>query len=174
MGENRGKQFETVVKEAFEKTACTNIIRLHDQTSGFRGSVNPCDFIVYRYPYQYAIECKSVNGNTFPLSNITDNQWNELTKMGNVPGVIAGVLCWWVEKGITKFIPIRALNFMRVQGYKSIRYDAGVPFGCEDYMVPIEGKRKRIFFEYDMEAFFETMEEYYGRRAGTQSSRDTK
>ena len=43
MAENRGKQFEGVIKEAFEKVPGVSIDRLHDQTNGFVGSSNICD-----------------------------------------------------------------------------------------------------------------------------------
>ena len=44
---NYGKRFEDVVREAFEKVPGVSIDRLHDQTTGFKGSTNICDFIVY-------------------------------------------------------------------------------------------------------------------------------
>ena len=40
---NRGKQFEDVIRQAFEKVPDVSIDRLHDQTNGFRGSQNICD-----------------------------------------------------------------------------------------------------------------------------------
>ena len=51
MAQNRGKQFEDVIKQSFEKLEDVSIDRLHDQTTGYVGSSNICDFIVYRYPY---------------------------------------------------------------------------------------------------------------------------
>lgn len=38
-----GKRFEDVVREAFEKVPGVSIDRLHDQTTGFKGSSNICD-----------------------------------------------------------------------------------------------------------------------------------
>lgn len=43
MSTNRGKQFENVVRQAFEKVPGVSIDRLHDQTTGFKGSQNICD-----------------------------------------------------------------------------------------------------------------------------------
>lgn len=40
---SRGKQFEAVIKDAFEKVPGVSIDRLHDQTTGFKGSQNICD-----------------------------------------------------------------------------------------------------------------------------------
>ena len=46
MAESLGKKFERVIKEAFERVDNVSVDRLHDQTNGFAGSANICDFIV--------------------------------------------------------------------------------------------------------------------------------
>ena len=71
MNINRGKDFEAVVKDCFLTVPGVSIDRLHDQMTGFKGSTNICDFIVYKEPYEYYFECKAVHGNTLPFSNIT-------------------------------------------------------------------------------------------------------
>ena len=159
MAENRGKKFERVIKDAFQKVPGVSIDRLHDQTNGFRGSENICDFIVYRKPYEYYFECKSVHGNTLPFTNITDTQWNGLLAKSQIQGVCAGVICWWIDKDVTKFISIQLLEFLSTNGYKSIRYDYGygVSAHSKDWRtystVKIKGKKKRVFFDYDMKGF---------------------
>jgi hypothetical protein len=162
MGVSRGKQFEQVIREAFEKVPNVSIDRLHDQTNGFRGSQNICDFIVYKEPYEYYIECKSVHGNTLPLRNITDTQWNGLLEKSKIEGVFAGIICWFIDKDITKFIPIRDLVIAKKCGYKSIRYDTECyiehpmdELGYKAFSIEIKGKKKRVFFDYDMEEFLE-------------------
>ena len=148
MPQNRGKQFESVVRSAFEKVPNVSIDRLHDQTNGFKGSQNICDFIVYREPYEYYFECKSVHGASLPFSNITETQWTGLLQKSQIEGVFAGVICWWVDKDVTKFIPIQSLQWNKENGYKSIRFNHnGTSF------IEIKGKKKRVFFEYDMEEF---------------------
>lgn len=168
MAVNRGKQFEQVIKTAFEKVDGVSIDRLHDQTNGFKGSQNICDFIVYKKPYEYYIECKSVHGNTLSIhsnpklgkdgklhgfyGDITDTQWTGLLEKSPIEGVIAGIICWWIDKDVTKFIPIQALQWNRENGYKSLRYNHnGTSF------IEIKGKKKRVFFEYDMEEFLNVL-----------------
>ena len=173
MAENRGKKFEEVVRDAFEKVSNTSVVRLHDQTTGYLGSSNHCDFIVYQKPYELHIECKSVHGNTLSIhsipkpdkhgvlhgfyGNITDTQWTGLLEKSKIPGVVAGVICWWVDKDTTMFIDIRLLEELRKKGYKSI--DSCASFVLEDIdNLPemwtwIIGKKKRVFFDYDMEGF---------------------
>ena len=177
MAENRGKKFEDVIRQSFEKVPGVSIDRLHDQTNGFKGSQNICDFIVYKEPYEYYIECKSVHGNTLPLSNITETQWNGLLEKSKIEGVFAGVICWWVDKDVTRFLPIQFLQTLRYKlNAKSVRYDLVHNFGkwangkdckatavwCSDEaeipLITIEGRKKRVFFDYDMEHFFTIME----------------
>jgi penicillin-binding protein-related factor A (putative recombinase) len=152
MAKNRGKQFENVIREAFEKVPGVSIDRLHDQTTGYKGSQNICDFIVYREPYEYYFECKSIHGASLPFSNITETQWNGLLEKSKIEGVFAGVICWWIDKNVTKFIPIFVLEHYRLNACKSIRFD-------DDFsaVIEIKGKKKRVFFDYDMERFLDEL-----------------
>ena len=153
MAYNYGKKFEDVVREAFEKVPGVSIDRLHDQTTGWKGSSNICDFIVYREPYEYYFECKSVHGNTLPFRNISATQWNGLLEKSFIEGVTAGIICWWADKDTTKFIPIQTLQKLLNSGNVSYRYD------WDSYdVVEIKGKKKRVFFDYDMEAFLDEIQ----------------
>lgn len=167
MAVNRGKQFEKVVQEAFEKVPDVSIDRLHDQTTGYRGSSNICDFVVYKKPFEYYVECKSVHGNTLSISsipkpdkqgvlhgfygNITDAQWEGLVNKSKIKGVRAGVMCWWIDRDVTLFIPIQKLQEYKDAGFKSIRFDIFDNAG----VFQIQGKKKRVFFEYDMKKFLQ-------------------
>ncbi len=150
MAVNRGKDFENVVREAFEKVPNVSIDRLHDQTTGWKGSTNICDFIVYREPYEYYFECKSINRGAFPFSNITDTQWNGLLQKSQIEGVFAGIIVWYIDKDATFFIPIQILNQDKSIGHKSMSCKS-----CYEYpsIVEITGKKKRVFYDYDMEKF---------------------
>lgn len=165
MATNRGKDFENVIREAFERVSNTMVTRLPDPVQGYLGYRNICDFLIYHYPYFYCIECKSVHGNTLPFSNITDNQWEGMLKAAQHKGVIAGVICWWVDKDRTVFIPIETLELMKSVGIKSVRYDAIDDCAGDTDMVQIQGKKKRVFFDYDMNAFFGEVENGQGARS---------
>ena len=175
MSVNRGKQFEDIIQKAMEEVKDTVVVRLHDQTTGFAGSKNPCDYVVFHSPLFYAIECKSVHGNTLPFSNITDYQWQSLLEMSNNSNVVAGILCWWVDKDVTRFIPIHLLEDKKKCGFKSIRYDDDLKimhlgssrvYSCVD----ITGNKKRVFFEYDVEQFFNNMERIYSEAWQTEKT----
>ena len=146
---NRGKSFEGVIREAFEKVPDTHVYRVPDQMSYMTGSRNPCDFLIYHKPVLYAIECKATNKPSLPFANISEFQWSELLKMSKVSGVVAGIMCWYVNYDKTVFIPIQFLETLKQNGAKSIRYDA------DDFaIIEIHGTKKRIFWNYNMQEFF--------------------
>ena len=167
MGQNRGKQFEQVIKDAFLKVPNVSVDRLPDQVSGFKvTSANPCDFIIYKKPHEYYIECKTTHGNTLPLSNIRQNQWDGLLEKSRIDGVIAGVICWWVDKDVTFFLPIQLLEWAHKSSFKSVPYNFyDVWMWREAKLVqnPIEidGKKKRVFFDYDMDLFFHKLDKEF-------------
>jgi len=147
MNINRGKQFEEVVKDCFLAVPGVSIDRLHDQMTGFKGSANICDFIVYKEPCEFYFECKAVHGNALPFSNITKNQWEGMLEKSKIPGVFAGVICWWVDRDVTIFIPIQRLQQYKELGFKSLRFDI---FDNEG-VYQVFGNKKRVFFDYDMQ-----------------------
>ena len=165
MAVNRGKDFENVIRECFKKVPNTNVERMADPVQGYLGIRNHCDFIVYHKPHEYHIECKSVHGNTFPFSNMSKNQWDGLLEVSEIKGIIAGVIVWWADKDVTRFIPIQVLTDEKKSGSKSIRYDADLGIGyVNEYnemckVVELTGKKKRVFFDYDMEQFFKEVTE---------------
>ena len=162
MSPNRGKQFENVIRKSFERVEGVSIDRLNDNTAGFKGVAGICDFIVYKEPYEYYIECKSVHGASLPFRNITDTQWGGLLEKSKIEGVYAGVICWWTQKDTTLFIPIQILDDLKNnKGYKSYRFDWFHWDGLQK-TVELKGKKKRIFFDYDMEAFFNEIQ-FVGR-----------
>lgn len=152
MAQNRGKSFEQKIKDAFSKVPGVSIDRIHDQTMGYMGGKNICDFIVYKEPYEYYIECKSVHGNTLPFSNITETQWDGLLEKSKIKGVVAGILCWWIDHDQTYFIPIDILEDAKtVMGAKSLNILH--PHIVSEWIY-IPGKKKRVFFDYNMNDFF--------------------
>lgn len=155
MAVNRGKQFEEVIKQSFLKVKDVSIDRLHDQTTHFKGSsANICDFIVYRKPYEYYIECKTVHGNTIPIYTpnddrkygaFTNKQWEGMLEKSHIPGVTAGAIIWFIDKDTTVYYPIQILEEIRNLGKKSIRYDYFHP-----ERIYLTGVKKKVFYDYNM------------------------
>lgn len=157
---NRGKEFEGVVREAFKRMPDTMVTRLQDPVQGYLGIRNICDFLIYHYPYQYCIECKSVHGERLSFQNITHNQWAGMYEAVQNKGVVAGIICWWIDKDVTKFIPIKELHRI-AEIRQSIRYDA-----TDVNWINIDGKKKRVFFDYDMTSFIAQVEHEQAIRLG--------
>lgn len=66
------------------------IDRLYDQMSGFVSVSNISDFIAFKKPNIFYLEAKSTEGNTFPLSRLT--QYDKLKVKVGIDGVRAGVV----------------------------------------------------------------------------------
>lgn len=147
MTKNYGKDFEYLIRKTFESIPEVSIDRIPDQTMGFKDRKNVSDFIVYKYPNLFYIECKAVHGNTLPFTKIT--QLDGLIMKSRIRGVRAGVMCWWVDKDVTRWLPAESLEIHRLD-HKSIRFDADVPESMN-----INGRKKKVFFDYDLIEFLE-------------------
>ena len=168
---NRGKDFEQVFREQMVATGF-DVNRVADNTAGYMGGRNICDFITYLYPNIYYLEMKTTKGNTLPFSNITDNQFTGLLEKEGVNGAGAGVVVWFVEKDKTFFVSADCYYQLKLLGAKSLhindlirragQFDDCLYFKCFE----IKGKKKRVFFDYDMEQFKKDLERYmnYGKK----------
>ena len=160
MAVNRGKQFEAIIRKGFEALPFVAIDRVHDATSGFMGIKNYCDFIVYRKPNIYYLECKAIHGNTLNFaSHITETQWSGLLERSKIEGVGAGLLVWFIDHDQTYYFDIRILHDLADRGYKSVNVTQIAPQG--HYKILLKGWKKRVFYEYDMIDFLHRLEAIY-------------
>lgn len=157
MSENRGKDFEAQVRKCFNMIDNVSVDRLLDPQAGFAGVRNICDFIIYKKPTIYYVECKSCNGNTLNFHNITDNQWNGMLAKTTIDGVVAGVMIWFVAHDKTVFIPIQVLQKLRQNGAKSVNVK-----DIEKLGLIIKASKRRVLFDYDFTEFlnFESWDLY--------------
>ena len=157
MAINRGKQFEEKLKEQFEKVEDTLVLRLYDVTTGYKNQNNICDFIVFRNGTLNLFECKAVHGNTLNFkSHIKQNQWDGLLENSTIPAVNAGIIVWFIDRDETYFIDIEYLDYLKTElNQKSFNPKTDLE------KIPtslITGKKKRVFFEYDLKSFLEEIE----------------
>lgn len=68
----------------------SDLIRLMDVMSGYKRVKNIADFICYKYPFIFYLDCKSLEGNTFNFSKLT--QWDKMVEHMNIPGVNVGAI----------------------------------------------------------------------------------
>lgn len=148
--DNIGKHFEDDVRAAFELFPDVDIVRLIDPQNGYAGVKNICDFLVYRYPYHYDIECKSCHGDRFPFANITDNQWKGLSDRRMIKGNNAGIMLWFIDHDEVCWVPISVIIRRDNSGIKSIRWDDEY---IQKHLIPI--RKKRVYVEPDFTSFFD-------------------
>lgn len=147
---SRGKDFEQKIFEAFKKIPNFTIDRLPDPMSGFAGVRNICDYFGYKYPNAYYIECKSCYGKSFPMSNITDNQWKGLLEKSDTYGTVCGYFIWFIDYDKTIFVDAKSLaEYFILEDRKSINIEKLENLKYTE----IKGTKKRIFFEYDLTDF---------------------
>lgn len=146
MSTQRGKQFEQKFKNDFSKIGGSFIYRLQDIVNGYRTtSANICDFICYIYPNIFLIELKSIGGNTFPITNLT--QFEKLKSFSNIPGLHKGVIIWYTEKDKEIYVPISTIDKMIKDGKKSVNIRTIDEEGYEYLEIPVV--KKRVFLDAD-------------------------
>lgn len=153
---NLGKKFEDHVRQSFENVPNVSIDRLRDAPKKLKGVDNPSDFIVYKRPHEIYVECKSHKGNTLPFSCIRQEQLTGMTEKSMNEGVIAGFMIWFIDHDLTVWVSIDMINTLIWFGYKSLNVKdlAKIPHKV------VPGRKKRVYFEYDMKQF---LEDLYGR-----------
>lgn len=151
--QNRGKDFESCIRNSLESVNGVSLDRLPDPMGGYAGVRNICDFSVFQSPDNFYLECKSLYGNTLNYkSSISENQWLGLQEKSIIPHCIAGVCVWFMDYDLTVFIKIQDLVTHRNTGAKSLNIDDimkdnGIPH------IIIDGIKKRVLFKYLGEEF---------------------
>lgn len=146
MAKNRGKQFERKFAEDFRRAFPKGTLdRLVDSMSGYKTISNISDFIGYNYPNIMYLECKSHEGNLFPLSNLT--QYDKLVTKVGIKGVRVGVIIWFIDFDRVIYVPISTVRKMKVDNVKSINLRKIDEQGYKYYEIP--SVKKRVFLESD-------------------------
>lgn len=146
MANNRGKQFEAKLKADFLATVpSSSIDRLYDSVSGYKAISNISDFIAFKKPCIYYLEAKSHQGNTFPLTNLS--QYDKLVAKVGIPGVRAGVVLWMIDHDRVIYVPISTITQLKSDGKKSININTIEKDGYK--IVNIPSVKKRVFLDSD-------------------------
>lgn len=139
---SRGKEFEKLIKKALNAVPDSFTLRLNDS---FGFTDNPSDFIFFKSGILYLIEVKSHENNTFPLKAISDNQWKYLnTQVSNIKSY---VIIWFIDHDITRMFDFTYLLKAKMNDIKSIKYD-------DENGIIIPARKKRMYFEYDIQTLF--------------------
>lgn len=144
MATNAGKQFENKFKQDFKKSTGGEIDRIYDTMGNYKTS-NICDFIAYKMPNIFYLECKSCLGGNFNFCKLS--QYEKLKAKVGIPGVRSGVVLWFREYSKIFYIPTKTITKMKEDGKKSIQVFKSIEEGYRIITIPtIE---KRVFLEGD-------------------------
>ena len=151
---SRGKQFEDKFKADFLKLEGVSLDRLFDPVGGYVGIKNICDFIAYKYPNIFYIECKSCNDNTWNFANYSQYE-KQLFKVG-IKGVRVGVVLWMIKHDTVVYLPTKTIQQMKADNKKS--------FNIKDLqkdtyrIITIPSIKKRVFLDSDYSVLFDLQE----------------
>ena len=147
---DKGKQFELKFRQNWQDTVPDSFCyRLNDQMSGFMGSSNVSDFICYKKPDLFLIECKKHLGNTLPFSAF--RQYEGLTQYADVEGVHAGVVCWFEDHDKVLWIPIQTFMKLKSEDKKSFNIKDKDKYEC----LELPSKKLRTFMNTDYSALID-------------------
>ena len=155
MAVNRGKDFEQKFKEDWIRTIPdSSIDRIYDSVSGYKTVSNISDFIGFKKPNIFYLECKSTNENTFNFAKLT--QYDKLVTKVGIPGVRAGAVIWFIKHDKVLYVPISTIKKMKEDGLKSV--NIRTIFDSEYRFYNIPSQKLRVYMESDYSCLLETQE----------------
>ena len=109
-----GKKAEMRIKEWLDKSESGySFDRFYDQMTGFYlTSRNICDFVCYKYPYQYFIESKATWKDNFPFSMISETQFNGLLKKSKIKGCFGLIIILFASYKRAFIIDIQDIDYL--------------------------------------------------------------
>lgn len=143
---NNGKKFEQLIRKQFETIPNVSVDRINDNV-GYSGAYNIADLIVYRKPYKYYFELKTIKGTSFPFSHINLKALTDMQYESIKAGVACYFLIWFIDLDLT--IAVHC-NEIYTQLHGRNRKSIGVKsFEDFEYFV-VSGAKKRKYYEYDL------------------------
>ena len=153
-----GKKFEDQFKENWLDTVKDSwIYRLFDTMGGYSGIANVCDFIGFKSPLLFLIECKEHKGNTFPFSAFRQYQQMSDTYKKNITGLVAGVVLWLSDHDKVIWVPITTFDKIKSEDGKS--FNIKMLDNPEYQCLELPSVKKRKFLNTDYSKLIEYYEE---------------
>jgi len=121
MNDDLGKKAELKIREWLDRPEdgyCFD--RIPDQLTGFYGSSNICDFVLYKSPNMYYIESKATWGDRFDFVRLTEIQRKGLLRKSKILGVHGIVVVLFATDKRAFVIEIGQLQSLIDKGIKSI------------------------------------------------------
>lgn len=156
MAQTRAKKFEQKFREDWLSTIPQSFCyRLVDVTSGYYGIRNVCDFICYKKPDIYLIDCKSSESNTIGFAAI--RQFEDMLQFKDIPGVHTGIIWWSIPNDKIIWVPINTLAKIKAEGKKSFNVKMLDDPEYECLEIPV--KKLRTFLKGDYSALIDYYKE---------------
>ena len=115
------------------------------------GSSNISDFICFKTPNLFLIECKRHSGNTFPFSAF--RQYEGLLEWKDVTGVHPGVVLWLYDHDKVLWVPITTFERLKQEDKKSFNIKMIGEYEC----LELPSVKMRTFMTTD----YSKLVEYY-------------
>lgn len=156
MAQSRGKKFEDRFKQDWLETVSDSVCyRLYDTTNGFKSIANVADFITYKYPNMFMIDCKSTDSNTLNFADI--RQYSKMLEYKGISGLYVGIIWWSVKNDKVIWIPIETLEKIKKEDKKS--YNIKMLNDPNYYSFEIKSTKLRAFMKTDYSDFIRRIEE---------------
>lgn len=147
---NNGHIFEQEFKKSLPKECYSKKLRV---MSGYKGTGNEGDFLVFLYPKLYIFELKSHRGKSIPFGAIRDNQLVEMFNNSHIVGVICGYIFNFRDLEKTYFVELSdILYFIENSSRKSFPFE-----WVDEIGFLISQKKVRTRYKYDLNKFFDVI-----------------
>jgi len=151
---SKGKKFEDIFRGDWEESTQSFCYRLYDVTTGYAGQSTPCDFICYKYPLIYLMECKSHAKNTLPFTDFP--QYERLLPFKDIKGLVAGSVIWFYDHDKVVWVPIQTWEKIKKEDGKSFNIKMLDDPDYECWEIP--SVKKRIYMASEYKTFTEHYE----------------
>lgn len=147
-----GKDAEKKIKEWLDRPdEGYDFQRLPDQMTGFYGSSNICDFVLYKYPNHYWIESKSTWNDRFDFSMLTDTQYDGLLNKSKINGVDGIVIVLFASYQRAFWISIKEIDRLKQSGKKSLNILKIDKWNIDYHEIKTVPNNRKKLLDYDKE-----------------------
>lgn len=124
------------------------IDRIPDQMTGFYGSKNISDFILFKSPNLYYIESKATWHDRFDFTLITEYQWEEIYKKSRIDNVYGWIIILYLTYKRAFILDIQDIRRLSDNGIKSLNIKKVDKWDLKYFEIPTIKSRKTLL-DYD-------------------------
>ena len=150
-----GKDAEKKIKEWLDRPdEGYDFQRLPDQMTGFYGSSNICDFVLYKYPNHYWVESKATWNDRFDFSMLTDTQYDGLLNKSKIDGVDGVVIVLFASYQRAFWISIKEIDRLKQSGKKSLNILKIDKWDIDYHEIKTIPNNRKKLLDYDKNQLF--------------------